>query len=189
MSISSVFLNPHSRILSSYPHSSHRLIANTFYLPISWRKLGITICRIQADPMVNSHIQQQATTIHNPIVHIDKKEAIETYSLQEFLGDFQDIIYSPALLSVISYVMKSEDFCDEDAARSVIQQGVRKEISAALQGDRKNFSNDLLAWIHKVLCSKVFFRIIRTFPYSVPPNKHSELLGARIRKSMRYTRS
>nr|WNH24528.1 RNA-dependent RNA polymerase [Heterobasidion ambi-like virus 15] len=115
-----------------------RLIRSVYYLPIAWRKFAITLTRVQAPIRENSRLLDELHSItdQNYYILFNYSGSITQYTVDNFADDLDAFIQFPGILSIISYVMKSEDFCDEDKASRVIPEGINKEISAALQGDK-----------------------------------------------------
>lgn len=104
-------------------------------MPLSWRKLALTVCRVQQSPKRASRISSEVDRIlqgtYFPIVN---PITLSTYSLHD-LVEYLHISYtSPIMCSLTSYVVRAEVFSDEEA-NSIITSGIIKEIDAALSPD------------------------------------------------------
>jgi hypothetical protein len=99
-------------------------------MPLSWRKLALNVTRIQAEPLSNLHLADDADKIiqegdidpQDPTVtyaaSISKDVSKEIHSDKHypfslFLSDLNAIAESPVYCSILSYSVRAERFLDE----------------------------------------------------------------------------
>jgi len=120
------------------------LLSSCYAWPFSWRKLALTVCRVQQDPQANYRLQQEIDEIKTA----DGFTPFVGHPLYRKTVTFEDVIHhlsivakSPILCSVLSYFTRAERLAEDEEYRIQKEKIIRKELQAALHEDRPQCLN------------------------------------------------
>jgi hypothetical protein len=108
------------------------LISWIYYLPLTWRKLVVDVCRIQVQPSQNHHLQNALFGLDPPVV-FTPEDIGYSLTIDEFDGLLGRVIYSPLLLSFLSYFARAETSHHLEDFQKQKQTSLDKELFAALE--------------------------------------------------------
>jgi len=102
-----------------------------YYIPLTWRKWLLDICRVQVSPLINTSLRLfifQEPSIH--YYHTPRGSyRISKMELARFMDNLHD---SSVDLSLVSYFARAEGFNDRTEATNVIRDQIDKEFMAAV---------------------------------------------------------
>lgn len=94
-------------------------------MPLDWRKVTLTVTRVQVNPLENSRLRTELENIfHNGPTLIDRATSFP-YGRSHFQDSLAYIATSLLLSSLASYCIRAENFTPADAAE-ITRTGVLK---------------------------------------------------------------
>lgn len=102
-----------------------------WFLPLSWRKLIIDVCRIRVQPSQNDRLSSILGGLELCVYAVDVHpvQILYKHDLDNLLGR---LIYSPLLLSMLSYFARAEQTFYKDDFLEQRNVSLEKEFQAAL---------------------------------------------------------